>query len=132
MERGHHGKNAPPICYVPEHDLVLGSLSESTVSTNTVKMPGGTKTHVKVWVLDFVMQFGGLIKHLGYWMAIVEPDEVLAAVKQALTDAEAALKATRKEDSKNQIKANASDAEKADALEKRTAVPRLPRPLGKA
>ena len=47
-ERGHYGKSAP-IRYVPEKDPVQGSLSESTVSTNTVKMPGGTKTHVKVW-----------------------------------------------------------------------------------
>ena len=46
-ERGHYGKSAP-IRYVPEQDPVQGSLSESTVSTNTVKMPGGTKTHVKV------------------------------------------------------------------------------------
>ena len=62
-ERGHYGKSAP-IRYVPEKDPVQGSLSESTVSTNTVKMPGGTKTHVKVWsghgnneaLLDFAQQ----------------------------------------------------------------------------
>ena len=48
-ERGHYGKSAP-IRYVPEQDLVQGSLSETTVSTNIVKMPGGTKTHVKVGV----------------------------------------------------------------------------------
>jgi hypothetical protein len=49
---------------------VQGSLSEATVSTNIVKMPGGTKTHVKVWsghgnneaLLDFAQQLGGLIK----------------------------------------------------------------------
>ena len=72
MERGHYGKSAP-IRYVPEQDPV-GSLSETTVSTNTVKMPGGTKTHVKVWsghgnneaLLDFAQQVGGLIKRLGY------------------------------------------------------------------
>jgi hypothetical protein len=99
------------------------------VSTNTVKMPGGTRTHVKVWMgqgnneafLDFVMQVGGLIKRLGYWTAIVEDDEAFAAAKQALTDAEAALKATRKEESKTPTKANASEAEKANALEKKTA-----------
>jgi uncharacterized membrane protein len=108
---------------------VLGSLSELTVSTNTVKMPGGTKTHVKVWMgqgnneafLDFVMQVGGLIKRLGYWTAISEADEVFAAAKQALTDAEAALKAARKEESKTRTNANASDAEKADVLERNTA-----------
>jgi hypothetical protein len=93
---------------------VLGSLSESAVSTNTVKMPGGTKTpHVKVWsgqgnnneaFLNFVMQVRGSIKCLGYWMAIVEADEVFAAAKQALTDAEAALKATRKEESKTRTR----------------------------
>jgi hypothetical protein len=90
-EHGHYGKNAP-IRYVPEQDPVLGSLSESKVSTNTVKMPGGTKTHVKVWTgqgnneafLDFVMQVGGSIKRLGYWTAIVEAVEVFAAAKQAL------------------------------------------------
>jgi hypothetical protein len=72
------------------------------VSTNTVKIPRGTRTHVKVWTgqgnneafLDFVMQVGGLLKCLGYWTAIVESDEAFAAAKQALTDAEAALKAT--------------------------------------
>jgi hypothetical protein len=80
---------------------VLGSLFESTVSTNTVKMPGDTRTHVKVWTgqgnneafLDFVMQVGGLIKRLGHCTAIVEADEAFTAAKQALTDAEAALKA---------------------------------------
>jgi hypothetical protein len=99
-ECGHYGKNAP-ICYVPELDPVMGSLSKSTVSTNTVKMPGGTETHVKVWTglgnneafLDFVMQVQGLIKHLGYWMAIDKADDEFAAAKQALTDTEAALKA---------------------------------------
>ena len=100
MERSHYSKNAP-IRYMPKQDPVLGSLSESTVSTNTVKMPGDTRTHVKVWTgqgnneafLDFVMQVGGLIKHLGHWTAIVEADEAFTAAKQALTDAEAALKA---------------------------------------
>jgi hypothetical protein len=77
-ERGHYGKNAP-ICYAPEQDPVLASLSESTVSTNTVKIPRGTKTHVKVCggqgnneaFLDSVTQVGGLIKHIVYWMAII-------------------------------------------------------------
>jgi hypothetical protein len=99
-ERGHYGKNTP-IRYVSEQDPVMGSLSELTVSTNTVKMPGGTKTHVKVWTgqgnneafLDFVMQVEGLIKRLGYWTAIDEAGDAFAAAKQALTDAEAALKA---------------------------------------
>jgi hypothetical protein len=66
------------------------------------------------------MQVGGLINHLGYWTAIVEADEALAAAKQALT-AEAALKATRKEESKTRTKAKASEAKKADVLEKKTA-----------
>jgi hypothetical protein len=96
---------------------------------NTVKMPGGTRTRVKVWTgqgnneafLDFVMQVGGLIKCLGYWTAIVEADEAFAAAKQALTDAEAALKAARKKESQTRTKASAIDAEKANALEKKTA-----------
>jgi hypothetical protein len=102
MERGHHGKNAP-ICYVPEQDPVQDSLVESTVSTNTVKMPGGTKTHLKVWngqganeaFLDYADQIGALIKSLGYWTA---------------------SKAAKKEESKIRSKANASDTEKADVL----------------
>jgi hypothetical protein len=74
MEHGHYGKSAL-ICYVPEQDPVQGSLSKVTVSTNIAKIPGGTKTHVKVWsghgnneaLLGFAQQVGGLIKHLGYW-----------------------------------------------------------------
>jgi hypothetical protein len=70
-ERGHYGKNAP-IRYVPEQDPVQDSLVESTVSTNTVKMPGGTKTHIRVWggvgpnevLLDYAQQMGGLIHYI--------------------------------------------------------------------
>jgi hypothetical protein len=131
-ERGHYGKNAL-IRYVPEQDPVMGSLSESTVSTYTVKMPGGTKTHVKVWTgqgnneafLDFVMQVRGLIKRLSYWTAIEEADDAFAAAKQALTDADATLKAARKEESKIRSQANASDTKKANALEKKTAAAKV-------
>jgi hypothetical protein len=84
MERGHYSKSAL-IRYVPEQDLVQGSLSEATVSTNTVKMRGGTRTHVKVWsghgnneaLLDVAQQLGGLIKRLGYWQAVKEADEAV-------------------------------------------------------
>jgi hypothetical protein len=108
---------------------VQGSLSEATVSTNIVKMPGGTKTHVKVWsghgnneaLLDFAQQLGGLIKWLGYWQAVEEADEAVATAKQALVDALSALKATKREESKTRNNASARDAKKAEALEKKTA-----------
>jgi hypothetical protein len=118
-----------PIHYVPEQDPVQSSLAESTVSTNTVKMPGDTKTHVKVWngqvnneaLLDIFMQVGGLLKRLSYWSAVDEANNALAAANQALVHAQNALKATKKEGSKTQSKVNASDNEKADVLEKKTA-----------
>ena len=127
-ERGHYGKSAP-IRYVPEQDPVQGSLSETTVSTNIVKMPGGTKTHVKVWsghgsneaLLDFAQQVGGLIKRLGYWQAVEEADEAVTSAKQTLADATAALKTAKREESKTRNNSNASNAEKAEALEKKTA-----------
>jgi hypothetical protein len=108
---------------------VQGSLSETTVSTNIVKMPGGTKTHVKVWsghgnnkaLLDFAQQVGRLIKRLGYWQAVEEADEAVATAKQTLADASAALKTAKREESKTRNNSNASRAEKAEALEKKTA-----------
>jgi hypothetical protein len=115
--------------YLPEQDPVQGFLAESMVSMNTVKMPGGTKTDIKVCTgqgnnkafLDFVMQVGGLIKRLSYCLAIEEANNALATAKQALVDAEAASKAAKREESKTRSKASASDAEKAAALEKKTA-----------
>jgi cobalamin biosynthesis Mg chelatase CobN len=127
-ERGHYGKSAP-IHYAPKQDPVQGSLSEAMVSTNIVKMPGGTKTDVKVWsghgnneaLLNIAQQLGGLIKRLGYWQAVKEANEAVATAKQALVDASSALKAAKKEESKTQNNASASDAKKAEALEKKTA-----------
>lgn len=127
-ERGHYGKSAP-IRYVPETDPMQGSLSESTVSTNTIRLPGGTKTHIQVWngqgknevLLDFAQQNGGLIKRLGLWSALEEADEALATAEQALVDASAAFKAAKKEESKTRNSDSASDADKAAALEKKTA-----------
>jgi hypothetical protein len=92
-------------------------------------MPGGTKTHVKVrgrqdpneTFLDYAQQMGGQIKRLGFWTAVHEADDALAAAKQAVVDASSASKAAKKEESKTRTKANASEAEKADALEKKAA-----------
>jgi hypothetical protein len=115
-ERGHYGKSAP-IRYVPEQDPVQGSLSEATVSTNIVKMPGGTNEAL----LNFVQQLGGLIKRLGYWQAVEEANEAVATAKQALVDASSALKAAKKEESKTRNNASARDTKKAEAVEKKTA-----------
>ena len=119
-ERGHYGKSAP-IRYVPEQDPVQGSLSKATVSTNIVKMPGGTKTHVKVWnghgnneaLLDFAQQVGGLIKRLGYWQALDEANDAVTSAKQTLVDASAALKTAKREESKTRNNSSASNAERA-------------------
>jgi hypothetical protein len=127
-ERGHYGKSAP-IRYVPEQDPVQGSLSKATVSTNIVKMPGGTKTHVKVWnghgnneaLLDFAQQVGGLIKRLGYWQALDEANEAVTSAKQTFVDASAALKTAKREESKTRNNSSANNAERAEALEKKTA-----------
>ena len=62
-ERGFYGTNAP-IRYVPEKDLVYETLSDSTSTTNSIKMTGGNKTTIKVWdgcgnnesFIDFAMQ----------------------------------------------------------------------------
>jgi hypothetical protein len=71
------------------------------------------------------MQVRGLIKRLSYWTAIEEADDAFAAAKQALTDADATLKAARKEESKIRSQANASDTKKANALEKKTAAAKV-------
>jgi hypothetical protein len=121
-ERGHYS-NSVPIRYVPEQDPVQASLSE-------VKMLGGTKTQVKVWsghgnseaLLDFAQQVGGRIKRLGYWQAVEEADEAVTSAKQTLVDASAALKTAKREESKTRNNSNASNAEKAEAFEKKTAV----------
>jgi hypothetical protein len=47
-EKGFYGTNAP-IHYMPENDLVYKTLSDSTATTNSIKMPGGNKTTIKVW-----------------------------------------------------------------------------------
>jgi hypothetical protein len=109
--------------YVPEQDPVQGSLSETTVSTNIIKMPRGTKTHVKVWsghdnkeaLLDFAQQVGGLIKRLGYWQAVEEADEAVATAKQTLADASAALKTAKREESKTRNNSNASSVGEVDS-----------------
>ena len=102
-ERGSYGKNAP-IRYVPEQDPVADTLSEQTVTSNTVKLPGGTKTSIQVWAgrgnnesfLDFVISTCGLVKRLGLWKELDEADGLLEEAKAALKTAERNLKSATK------------------------------------
>jgi nucleoid-associated protein YejK len=70
--------------------------------TNSIQLPGKTKTYLKVWngrgsnefFLDFVMTSLGLIQHLGHWKkleeaadAVLEAEELVKATKEAYKDA---------------------------------------------
>ncbi len=58
---------------------------------------------------------------LAGWQAIEEANEAVTSAKQTLVDASAALKTAKREESKTRNNASASNAKKAEALEKKTA-----------
>ena len=106
-ERVFYGTNAP-IRYVPEKDLVYKTLSDSTSTNNSIKMPGGNKTTIKVWdscgnnesFIDFVMQSGALIKWLNYWDDLDKAEETLKEAKESVIKARDALQSTMARDTK--------------------------------
>ena len=130
-ERGFYGTNAP-ICYVPEKDLVYETLSDSTSTTNSIKMPGGNKTTIKVWdgrgnnesFIDFVMQSGALIKRLNYWDDLDKAEEAIKEAKESVKKARDALQSATAKDTKlkktqgtteSQLKSSAERVTKASA-----------------
>ena len=136
-ERGFYGTNAP-IRYVPEKDLVYETLSDSTSTTNSIKMPGGNKTTIKVWdgrgnnesFIDFVMQSGALIKRLNYWDDLDKAEEAIKEAKESVKKARDALQSATAKDTKlkktqgtteSQLKSSAERVTKASAdVEKAT------------
>ena len=84
VERGGYGQNAP-IRYAPEQEMK----SDVSDVTNSICLPGKTKTYLKVWngkgsnesFLDFVMTSLGLIKRLGYWKKLEEADDSVLEAK---------------------------------------------------
>ncbi len=106
-ERGFYGTNAP-IRYVPEKDLVYETLSDSTSTTNSIKMPGGNKTTIKVWdghginesFIDFVMQSGAFIKRLNYWDDLDKAEEAIKEAKESVKKARDALQSATAKDTK--------------------------------
>ena len=87
VERGGYGQNAP-IRYAPEQEMK----SDVSDVTNSICLPGKTKTHLKVWngkgsnesFLDFVMTSLGLIKRLGYWKKLKEADEAVLKSEESV------------------------------------------------
>ena len=129
VERGHYGRNAP-IRYVPEKDPITDSLTETTTTYNTVKLPGGTKTTVRVWdgkgnneaFLDFVIASHGLMNRCGHWKDLEDTETALCNAQEALKKAETALEAAAKEEAKWKKKDTPNAADKlARSTEKKAA-----------
>jgi hypothetical protein len=113
VERGGWGQNAP-IRYAPEQELK----SDVSDVTNSIQLPGKTKTYLKVWngkgsnesFLDFVMTSLGLIKRLGYWKKLEEADDAVLEAEESVKESKTAYK-----DAKEKVqKATTSDDEEAD------------------
>ena len=113
VERGGYGQNAP-IRYAPEQEMK----SDVSDVTNSISLPGKTKTYLKVWngkgsnesFLDFVMTSLGLIKRLGYWKKLEEADESVLEAEDSMKESKTAYK-----DAKEKVqKATTSDDEEAD------------------
>ncbi len=99
--------------------MVYKSLSDSTATTNSIKMPGGNKTTIKICdshgnnesFIDFVMQSRALIKWLNYWDDLDKAEETLKEAKESVIKARDALQSTTARDtnlkkSRAQPKAN--------------------------
>ena len=75
---------------MPEKKLDYKTLSDSTATTNSIKMPGGNKMTIKVWdslgnnesFIDFVMQSGVLINWLNYWDDLDKAEETVNEAKE--------------------------------------------------
>jgi hypothetical protein len=115
VERGGYGQNAP-IRYAPEQEMK----SDVSDVTNSLSLPGKTKTYLKVWngkgsnesLLDFVMTSLGLIKRLGYWRKLEEADDSVLEAEESMTMKESK---TAYKDAKEKVqKATTSDDEEAD------------------
>ena len=113
VERGGYGQNAP-IRYAPEQEMK----SDVSDVTNSISLPGKTKTYLKVWngkgsnesFLDFVMTSLGLIKRLGYWKKLEEADDSVLEAEESMKESKTAYK-----DAKEKVqKATTSDDEEAD------------------
>jgi hypothetical protein len=90
-----YGQNAP-IRYAPEQEMK----SDVSDVTNSISLPGKTKTYLKVWnakgsnesFLDFVMTSLGLIKRLGYWKKLEEADEAVLESEESVKESKTAYK----------------------------------------
>ena len=108
VEKGSYGQHAP-IRYVPEPDPVNDALSSTgEKETNSIKVPGGTRTHLKVYdgnggrelLVRFVAQSYGLMKRKGLMTEAEEADEALQEATAAKKKAKAEVKACKAEEAK--------------------------------
>jgi hypothetical protein len=120
VERGGYGQNTP-IRYVPEPELK----SEVSNVTNSIQLPGKTKTYLKVWngrgsnefFLESVITSLGLIKRLGYWKNLKEAVATVLEAEESYQDTKTAYKDVEPDREKQQanlaLLADRDDAKQA-------------------
>ena len=108
VERGSYGQNAP-IRYVPEADPVKDALSNTgEEETNSIKVPGGTRTYLKVWsgdgtkeqLVQFIATSYGLMKRKNLLDALEDADKALEDATTAKKKAKAEVKVYKQEEAK--------------------------------